>query len=51
MSILGIVFFVVIGAVVVVVFPKAFAFVKKQVTSVKNDAPAVITKVEDLTKK
>lgn len=34
------------GAVVVVVVPKAYAWVKKQVTSVKADVSAGVSKVE-----
>ena len=37
---------IVIGAVVVVLVPAAYTFVKKQITSVKNDAPSIISAVE-----
>lgn len=37
---------IILGAVVVVLVPAAYTFVKKQVTSVKNDAPAVIAAVK-----
>jgi hypothetical protein len=39
------------GAVAAVVSSKVYAFVKKQVTSVKADAPAVVAKVEADVKK
>ena len=38
---------VVAGAVIVIVFPKAFAWLAKQVSSVKKDAPVVVAEVED----
>lgn len=39
------------GSVAAVVSSKVYAFVKKQVTSVKADAPAVVAKVEATAKK
>jgi hypothetical protein len=37
---------VVAGAVVAVVVPKVYAFVAKQIKSVKADVPAVVAKAE-----